>query len=127
MMEARVPAAERRRRAEELLEYVGLSARRAHRPAQLSGGEMQRVAIARALANRPLLLLADEPTGELDEATGEQIVELFDRVNRDGTTLVVVTHNPILATRARRVLPMRSGRLIMESPASSIVAREEGA
>jgi len=125
--EAGAPKTARRARTRELLDYVGLADRAGHKPSQLSGGEMQRVAIARALANRPLLLLADEPTGELDEATGEQIVELFDRVNRDGTTLVVVTHNPILATRARRVLPMRSGRLIMESPASSIVAREEGA
>ena len=125
--EAGAPKTARRARTRELLDYVGLADRAGHKPSQLSGGEMQRVAIARALANRPLLLLADEPTGELDEATGEQIVELFDRVNRDGTTLVVVTHNPILANRARRVLPMRSGRLIMESPASSIVAREEGA
>ena len=125
--EAGAPKTARRARTRELLDYVGLADRAGHKPSQLSGGEMQRVAIARALANRPLLLLADEPTGELDEATGEQIVELFDRVNRDGTTLVVVTHNPILATRARRVLPMRSGRLIMESPASSIVARGEGA
>ena len=125
--EAGAPKTARRARTRELLDYVGLADRAGHKPSQLSGGEMQRVAIARALANHPLLLLADEPTGELDEATGEQIVELFDRVNRDGTTLVVVTHNPILATRARRVLPMRSGRLIMESSASSIVAREEGA
>ena len=125
--EAGAPKTARRVRTRELLDYVGLADRAGHKPSQLSGGEMQRVAIARALANRPLLLLADEPTGELDEATGEQIVELFDRVNRDGTTLVVVTHNPILATRARRVLPMRSGRLIMESSAPSIVARGEGA
>ena len=125
--EAGAPKTARRARTRELLDYVGLADRAGHKPSQLSGGEMQRVAIARALANHPLLLLADEPTGELDEATGEQIVELFDRVNRDGTTLVVVTHNPILATRARRVLPMRSGRLIMESSAPSIVARGEGA
>jgi putative ABC transport system ATP-binding protein len=110
--EARVPRAERRRRTAELLEYVGLSERAEHRPSQLSGGEMQRVAVARALANRPRLLLADEPTGELDEATGEQIAELFDRVSADGTTLIVVTHNPALAARARRRIGMASGRLV---------------
>jgi predicted ABC-type transport system involved in lysophospholipase L1 biosynthesis ATPase subunit len=73
---------------------------------------MQRVAIARALANRPGLLLADEPTGELDDETGEQIAALFDRVNRDGTALVIVTHNAALAARAARRLHMRSGRLV---------------
>ncbi len=81
------------RRTRELLEYVGLGDRAHHRPSQLSGGEMQRVAIARALANRPALLLADEPTGELDEDTGDQIANLFDRVHADGTAIVVVTHN----------------------------------
>jgi putative ABC transport system ATP-binding protein len=109
--EAGRPAAHRRARTAELLEYVGLSARASHRPAQLSGGEMQRVAIARALANRPALVLADEPTGELDDETGEQIAGLFDQVNRDGTALVIVTHNAALAARARRRLHMRSGRL----------------
>ena len=87
-------------RTRELLDYVGLGDRAHHRPSQLSGGEMQRVAIARALANRPALLLADEPTGELDEDTGEQIADLFDRVHADGTAIVVVTHNPLLARRA---------------------------
>jgi putative ABC transport system ATP-binding protein len=110
--EAGAPKAERRRRTGELLEYVGLAHRAGHRPSQLSGGEMQRVAIARALANRPGLLLADEPTGELDEATGEQVADLLDRVNADGTALVVVTHNPSLASRASRQLRMRSGRLV---------------
>ena len=88
---------ERRDRTRDLLDYVGLLDRARHRPSQLSGGEMQRVAIARALANRPALLLADEPTGELDEDTGEQIADLFDRVHADGTAIVVVTHNPLLA------------------------------
>jgi predicted ABC-type transport system involved in lysophospholipase L1 biosynthesis ATPase subunit len=76
---------------------------------------MQRVAIARALANRPRLLLADEPTGELDAATGEQIAALLDRVNADGTALVIVTHDPALAARARRVLTMRDGRVEADS------------
>jgi putative ABC transport system ATP-binding protein len=101
----------RQARTRELLEYVGLGDRATHRPAQLSGGEMQRVAIARALANRPALLLADEPTGELDEDTGEQIAHLFDRVHADGTAIVVVTHNPALASRATRHLVMKRGTL----------------
>src|SRR6185436_15602204 len=87
----------RHARTRELLDYVGLGARADHRPSQLSGGEMQRVAIARALANRPRLLLADEPTGELDQTTGEQIASLLDRVNADGKALVIVTHDPDLA------------------------------
>ena len=113
--EAGIPAAARRARATELLDYVGLAARADHRPSQLSGGEMQRVAIARALANRPSVVLADEPTGELDEETGEQIAGLFDRLSRDGTALVVVTHNQALAERAKRRLAMRSGRFAGEA------------
>jgi putative ABC transport system ATP-binding protein len=109
--EAGVPRSDRRQRAAELLEYVGLSARANHRPSQLSGGEAQRVAIARALANRPRLLLADEPTGELDAANGEHIAQLLDRVQSDGTTVVVVTHDAALAERAVRRLVMRDGRL----------------
>ena len=116
--EAKVPKAERRLRTKELLEYVGLAARADHRPSELSGGEMQRVAIARALANKPGLLLADEPTGELDRATGEQIASLLDRVNADGTALVIVTHDPTLAERSTRILSMRDGRI--ESEAASV-------
>jgi putative ABC transport system ATP-binding protein len=116
--EAHVPKAERRQRTQELLEYVGLAARAAHRPSELSGGEMQRVAIARALANKPGLLLADEPTGELDGATGEQIASLLDRVNADGTALVIVTHDPALAERSTRILSMRDGRIESESASS---------
>jgi putative ABC transport system ATP-binding protein len=113
--ESGVPKAEQRKRTKELLEYVGLAARADHRPSELSGGEMQRVAIARALANRPGLLLADEPTGELDRTTGEQIAALLDRVNADGTALVIVTHDPALAERCTRVLTMRDGRIESES------------
>ena len=109
--EAGAPAAERRQRTEMLLEYVGLADRANHLPSQLSGGEMQRVAIARALANRPALLLADEPTGELDEDTGTHVADLFDRVNRDGTAIVLVTHYTPLAARAATHLTMRSGVL----------------
>ncbi|HUR36014.1 MAG TPA: ABC transporter ATP-binding protein [Vicinamibacterales bacterium] len=114
--EAGAAKAERRRRTAELLDYVGLSHRAAHRPSQLSGGEAQRVAIARALANRPRLLLADEPTGELDRANGEHIAELLDRVQADGTTVVVVTHDSTLAERAARRLVMRDGRIEREEP-----------
>jgi putative ABC transport system ATP-binding protein len=114
LSEAGVSRTERLQRTKELLEYVGLSPRADHRPSQLSGGEMQRVAIARALANRPQLLLADEPTGELDEATGMQIASLLDRVNADGTALVIVTHDQTLAGRAARVLTMRDGRIERE-------------
>jgi putative ABC transport system ATP-binding protein len=110
--EAGVPAAERRDRTRALLEYVELSGRAHHLPSQLSGGEMQRVAVARALANRPALLLADEPTGELDEQTGEHIADLFDRVHADGTAIVLVTHNAPLASRAKTRLAMRSGVLL---------------
>lgn len=105
------PAAERRERTRALLEYVELTDRAHHLPSQLSGGEMQRVAVARALANRPALLLADEPTGELDEETGEHIAALFDRVHADGTAIVLVTHNAALASRARTRMIMRSGIL----------------
>ncbi len=111
MAEMRVSSTERRQRAEELLAYVGLAARSGHRPTELSGGEMQRVAIARALANRPAILLADEPTGELDAATGRAILDLFQRLNDDGMTMVVVTHDERLAERAQRVVRMLDGRI----------------
>jgi putative ABC transport system ATP-binding protein len=109
--EAGVAGSQRRVRTDLLLDYVGLAARANHLPSQLSGGEMQRVAIARALANQPALLLADEPTGELDEETGTHVAELFDRVNRDGTAIVLVTHHAPLAARATRQLTMRSGTI----------------
>ena len=110
--EAGVAAPERRQRTRELLEYVGLADRAGHLPSQLSGGEMQRVAIARALANRPALLVADEPTGELDEETGNHVAGVIDRVHADGTAILVVTHNNALAARASRRLVMKSGRVL---------------
>ena len=110
MMEAGVPAAERRARARELLDYVGLSNRMGHKPSQLSGGEMQRVAIARALSNRPGVVLGDEPTGELDATNNEHVAQLLTRLAADGTAVVVVTHNPELASMAGRVLRLRDGR-----------------
>ena len=112
MAEAGMAPAQRRARARELLDYVGLGARSRHRATQLSGGEMQRVAIARALANRPSLILADEPTGELDAATGSEILALFRRLNAEGTTLVVVTHDDRLAAEAGRVVRMLDGRIV---------------
>jgi putative ABC transport system ATP-binding protein len=115
MAEAGLKAPQRHARARELLEYVGLGHREGHRATQLSGGEMQRVAIARALANRPAVLLADEPTGELDAATGREILDLFRRLNRDGTTLVVVTHDERLAEQAGRVVHMLDGRIVTDT------------
>jgi putative ABC transport system ATP-binding protein len=114
MAEAGIAKEDRRVRARELLTYVGLRERVSHRPTELSGGEQQRVAIARALANRPALLLADEPTGELDARTGEEVIALFDRLNRDGTTLIVVTHDEDLARAAHRVVHMRDGVIVDE-------------
>ena len=115
MAEAKVPKPERTTRARELLGYVGLGERTRHRPTQLSGGEQQRVAIARALANRPRLLLADEPTGELDARTGAEIIALFRRVHADGTTLIIVTHDEELAATANRVVHMRDGGIVEDS------------
>jgi putative ABC transport system ATP-binding protein len=114
MAEAGVSRPERRARARELLEYVGLGTRGGHRATQLSGGEMQRVAVARALANRPALVLADEPTGELDRETGQEILELFRRINQDGATLAVVTHDERLAAEASRVIHMQDGRIVSD-------------
>jgi putative ABC transport system ATP-binding protein len=114
MSEAGMGKTERRQRTRQLLAYVGLATRVDHRPTELSGGEQQRVAIARALANRPMLLLADEPTGELDARTGAEVIALFDQLNRDGTTLAVVTHDEDLAQAARRVVHMRDGVIVDE-------------
>ena len=112
MAEAGIKKTERTARARELLAYVGLAHREKHRPSQLSGGEQQRVAIARALANKPALLLADEPTGELDAKTGAEIIALFGRLNADGTTIVVVTHDEELASAAQRKIHMRDGAIV---------------
>ncbi len=100
------------RKPVELLEEVGMAHRRTHRPHQLSGGEMQRVSIARALINEPSLLLADEPTGNLDSINGNAVLELFQKLNKAGLTVVVVTHNPALANAARRQLCLQDGLLI---------------
>lgn len=106
---------ERRDRAEELLNLVGLGDRLSHKPAQLSGGEQQRVAIAVALANRPSLLLADEPTGELDTETGQEILDMLSTVNRElGTTIVVVTHDPAISQSVGRAVAIRDGKTSSE-------------
>jgi putative ABC transport system ATP-binding protein len=110
MRELRLTPKVRAEKASHLLDSVNLAERRNHRPSQLSGGEMQRVAIARALANDPELLLADEPTGELDAATGLEIVNLFQRFHEKGLTIVMVTHNPDLAASAKRIQHMRDGK-----------------
>jgi putative ABC transport system ATP-binding protein len=100
-------------RARELLERVGLGDRAHHYPAQLSGGEQQRVALARAFSIRPRILFADEPTGNLDAATGATIIDLMEAMNREqGTTLVLVTHDPALASRARRIIRLADGRIV---------------
>lgn len=102
----------KRARVMKLLEEVGLADKRNQKPARLSGGEKQRVAIARALVNEPSLLLADEPTGSLDEATTESILQLFDRVHQQGTTIIVITHDQEVADRAGRVVHLRNGVLV---------------
>jgi putative ABC transport system ATP-binding protein len=108
-------------RARELLAAVGLDERRHHYPVQLSGGEQQRVAIARAFAPRPALLLADEPTGNLDSATGETIIALMLRLNREqGTTLVMVTHDPDLAARTDRTVHLRDGRMVADEVRTAV-------
>ena len=106
-----LPSAERSARADELLDSVGLADRAAHLPVNLSGGEQQRVAIARALANSPRVVLADEPTGNLDSATSAEIITLLERLSDDGVAVIVVTHADHVAVRARRRLSMRDGRL----------------
>ena len=112
MMYAGVPAARRAARARELLEMVGMADRMDHQPSELSGGQKQRVAIARAMANDPAILLADEPTGALDSATGRMVMDLFHRLNRErGKTIVLITHNRELALETDRFVTMRDGRL----------------
>ncbi|MPY71393.1 MAG: ATP-binding cassette domain-containing protein [Alphaproteobacteria bacterium] len=123
----RVPRAERRRRAAEALAAVGLADRAHHLPTQLSGGQMQRVAIARALVNDPVLILADEPTGALDTRTGTEIMELFQRLNRSGITVILVTHEAEVARFARRVLHFRDGALVTDQLNVAPARAEAGA
>jgi putative ABC transport system ATP-binding protein len=129
MKEARIPKDKRHRRATDLMDMVGLSHRLNHLPNQLSGGEQQRVAIARALANEPQILLADEPTGEVDSKTSDHILSILEQLNRDqGLTMVVVSHDPSVANRAPRRLTMmdgniegdRSGPIVTGAPRSGV-------
>lgn len=114
MIYAGVPRQLRRNRAKELLELVGLGDRMHHKPTQLSGGQMQRVAIARALANKPAVLLADEPTGNLDSKSGEEILKIFSDLNNEGQTIIVVTHDPDVAKCGDRIVRMRDGKIVSE-------------
>lgn len=107
-----IPRAERAERAKAALEQVGLGNRLGHRPNQLSGGQRQRVAVARALVGKPSILLADEPTGNLDSRTSEEIMALFDEVHRSGQTVVVVTHEPDIAAHCRRTLRVSDGKIV---------------
>ncbi|MEW6336997.1 MAG: ABC transporter ATP-binding protein [Acidobacteriota bacterium] len=118
MLFAGVSRAERRERAARALAAVGLAARASHRPDQLSGGERQRVAIARAVVMGPSLLLADEPTGNLDRASSQEVMALLESMNRDGLTLVVVTHDAEIASRARRVVRLADGEIVSDAPSS---------
>ncbi len=107
----KISSAQRRARAQELLGRVGLGERLRHTPAQLSGGERQRVAVARALANDPVMILADEPTGNLDSDSGREIMEIFKDLNEEGRTVVVVTHNPMVASYAEQSVKLSDGRV----------------
>jgi putative ABC transport system ATP-binding protein len=119
-----LPAKERRARAIEALQKVGLENRMTHRPTELSGGQRQRVAIARALASSPSLLLADEPTGNLDSATGEEIVRLFEQLHGLGHTIVLVTHEPRLAARCPRAVRLSDGKVIGDGVGSQVAFLE---
>jgi putative ABC transport system ATP-binding protein len=116
MVFAGIPPEERRQRALDALEVVGLEPRLTHRPDQLSGGEQQRVAIARAVVMKPSLLLADEPTGNLDSGSGHEIVKLIEGLNRGGLTLIVVTHDPGIAERAHRCIQLSDGLIVSDQP-----------
>ena len=111
----KVPSAQRRKRVEEALERMRMTHRRKHFPQQLSGGQQQRVAIARAVVSNPLLILADEPTGNLDSANGEEVMNLLSELNNEGTTIVMVTHSPSDAEKAHRIVQLFDGHIVTEN------------
>jgi putative ABC transport system ATP-binding protein len=125
MLYAGAERADRRKRAEEALTRVGLGERLHHRPTQLSGGQQQRVAVARALVNRPKMLLADEPTGALDSRTSLELIALFQELNRDGASVVIVTHEPDVARFSSRLIRFRDGHVISDARQSPASAAEE--
>ena len=116
---AGVSRKDRRERAAEALRSVGLGDRMDHKPNELSGGQRQRVAVARALVNRPAILLADEPTGNLDSTTSEEIMRLFEKLYRNGNTIIVVTHEDEIAAHARRVVRLRDGTVETDTPVAA--------
>ena len=126
MVFAGIAPEERRQRVQRALEVVGLSARASHRPDQLSGGEQQRVAIARAVVMGPALLLADEPTGNLDSVSGREIVNLIEGMNRQGLTLIVVTHDPRIGGRARRQIHLTDGAIVSDERSDGSPAKSGG-
>ncbi|UCG34544.1 MAG: ABC transporter ATP-binding protein [Phycisphaerales bacterium] len=119
-----VPRRERAHRAHALAESVGLSDREQHRPMELSGGQQQRVAIARALINDPVIILADEPTGNLDTATGQAILDVFDQLHARGKTIIMITHEPDVAARTQRVITLRDGLVLSDEPAERAATRQ---
>jgi putative ABC transport system ATP-binding protein len=120
MLYAGIDAAERRERAQAALELVGLADRASHRPNQLSGGQQQRVAVARSLVNAPALILADEPTGNLDSRSTEEVLDVFDRLGEMGRTIVLITHEPDVAARTRRIVRMRDGRIVADKTVDAV-------